>query len=117
MNAVGINTLESTKTMAIKAPWTCVMALWVASLGMRPSRWFLSTFSTTTIASSTTMPIARTNPKSERLFIENPKRYIAAKVPMRDTGIAKSGIIAALQLCRNNITTNTTNIMASNIVW
>jgi hypothetical protein len=33
-----------------------------------------STFSTTTMASSTTMPIASTRPKSVRALIEKPKR-------------------------------------------
>ena len=40
---------------------------------------FRSTFSTTTMASSTTMPMASTSPKSERALIENPSSSITAK--------------------------------------
>ena len=97
MNAVGTNTLESTNTIAISAPCTCVIALLVASFASSPSRMFRSTFSTTTIASSTTMPMASTSPKSDRLFIENPNTSISANVPISETGMANSGIIAARQ--------------------
>src|SRR5207244_5346736 len=44
------------------------------------------------MASSTTIPIARTMPKSERLLIENPKPFIAANVPISETGIAMRGM-------------------------
>jgi hypothetical protein len=54
-----------------------------------------STFSTTTIASSTTIPIASTRPKRLSAFIEKPKRCITANVPMIDTGTASSGMIDA----------------------
>ncbi len=50
-----------------------------------------STFSTTTMASSTTMPIASTRPKSERLFSENPNSAIRKNVPISETGIATIG--------------------------
>lgn len=46
----------------------------------------------------------------------NPDAYIIANVPMRETGIANSGIIAALQLWRNTIITSTTSTTASNMV-
>ncbi len=39
----------------------------------RPSRICRSTFSTTTIASSTTIPIAKTIPKSVIVLIEKPR--------------------------------------------
>ena len=45
-----------------------------------------STFSTTTIASSTTMPIASTRPKSDSMFSEKPKPAIAANVPIERDG-------------------------------
>ena len=41
-----------------------------------------STFSTTTIASSTTMPIASTRPKSDSMLSEKPNAAIAANVPI-----------------------------------
>ena len=64
-----------------------------------------STFSTTTIASSTTMPTASTRPNSVRLLIENPSAAITAKVPTSDTGIAMIGMMAGRQPCRNTSTT------------
>ena len=76
-----------------------------------------STFSTTTIASSTTIPIASTKPKSERLLIENPNSIIKKNVPTSETGIAKIGMIAARQFWRKTIMTKTTSKTASKIVW
>ncbi len=75
-----------------------------------------STFSTTTMASSTTMPIASTRPNSVSALIEKPNRYITAKVPMIETGTASSGMIEARQVCRNRITTSTTSAIASSSV-
>ncbi len=76
-----------------------------------------STFSTTTIASSTTMPMASTSPKSDSALIEKPSRCSTAKVPITDTGTASSGMIEARQVCRNRITTSTTSATASSSVW
>ncbi len=75
-----------------------------------------STFSTTTIASSTTMPIASTRPNSVSTLIENPSSHSTAKVPMIDTGTATSGISDARQVCRNSTTTITTSRIASSSV-
>ena len=75
-----------------------------------------STFSTTTIASSTTMPMASTSPNSDSALIEKPKRYRSEKVPTIDTGTATSGMIEARQVCRNRITTSTTSATDSNSV-
>jgi hypothetical protein len=68
-----------------------------------------STFSTTTIASSTTMPIASTSPNRLSALIEKPSRCSTAKVPTTDTGTASSGMMEARQVCRNRITTSTTS--------
>ena len=75
-----------------------------------------STFSTTTIASSTTMPIASTSPNRVSALIEKPNTYITAKVPTIETGTASSGMIEARQVCRNRITTSTTSAIASSSV-
>jgi hypothetical protein len=71
----------------------------------------------TTIASSTTMPIANTRPNSDSMFSENPNSAMAANVPTSDTGMASSGMRLARQVCRNTSTTSTTNATASNSVW
>src|SRR5258708_12916816 len=76
-----------------------------------------STFSTTTMASSTTMPMASTNPNRLNAFMEKPKRYSSEKVPTIDTGTATSGMMEARQVCRNRITTSTTSATDSNSVW
>ena len=53
-------------------PETSSIAFSVASRGERPCSMWCSTASTTTIASSTTRPIASTRPKSESVLIEKP---------------------------------------------
>ena len=75
-----------------------------------------STFSTTTMASSTTMPMASTSPNSERLLSEKPNIAMKKKVPISETGIATIGMTAARQVCRNRITTSTTRTTASRMV-
>ena len=75
-----------------------------------------STASTTTIASSTTMPMASTRPKSVRLFRLKPSAAITAKVPTIATGTATSGISADRQFWRNNSTTKATRMTASRSV-
>ena len=112
-NAAGMKTANSTSPTAMTGPVTSSMALRAASRGARPCSSQRSMFSTTTMASSTTMPIASTRPNSDRLFSENPKAAITAKVPMMATGTAINGMIAARQLCRNTNITSETRITAS----
>ena len=76
-----------------------------------------STFSTTTMASSTTIPMASTRPNRLNALIEKPSRCSTANVPTTDTGTASSGMMEARQVCRNRITTITTRAMASISVW
>ncbi len=116
MNAVGMNTAQSTRAVAMIGPVTSFMAWRVASTGDLPSPMLRSTFSTTTMASSTTMPMASTRPNSDNALSEKPSRCITAKVPISDTGTAASGMIEARQVCRNRITTSTTSTMASSRV-
>ncbi|MNG12647.1 hypothetical protein D3C84_962710 [compost metagenome] len=62
------------------------------------------------------MPMASTRPNSDSALSEKPNMCITAKVPIKDTGTAASGMIEARQVCRNRITTSTTRISASNRV-
>ena len=48
-------------------------------------------FSMTTMASSTTRPVARVRPKSVSVLIEKPKSLTKAKVPMSETGMVTRG--------------------------
>ena len=52
-----------------------------------------STFSTTTMASSTTMPITSTRPNMVNTLIEKPSASKAAKVPSRATGTTSVGMM------------------------
>src|SRR3569832_1528340 len=117
MNAIGTNTAQRTNAMAMIGPGTSRIALLVASRGERPFSMLRSTFSTTTMASSTTMPMASTSPNKDSALMENPNAYMIAKVPTIDTGTDSSGMIEARQVCRNRMTTSTTNATAVSNVW
>jgi len=68
-----------------------------------------STASTTTIASSTTSPIARISANIVRMLIVKPSAPNAANVPMSDTGIASMGISDARAVPRKTNTTRSTS--------
>ena len=72
-----------------------------------PASMWREVFSSTTIASSTTKPVAIVNAISVKLLIEKPNRYMKANVPISETGTATLGISVARTLRRN---TNTTRI-------
>ncbi len=113
-NATGRNTATSTSTIEISAPAISVIACLAASSADKPFLVMLtSTFSTTTIASSTTRPMARIMPNSVSMLIEKPSMNMPMKVPMIDTGTARIGMIVARSDCRNTNTTNTTSKTAS----
>ncbi len=116
MNAIGTNTDARISAMLITGPDTSCIARTVASRGDIPCSMWCSTASTTTIASSTTRPTARTRPKSDSVLMENPSSGKTANVPMSDTGTAAIGMIVARQFCRNRKTTMTTSAIASNSV-
>ncbi len=67
-------------------------------------------FSSTTIASSTTKPVAMVSAISVKLLIEKPARYITPNVPTSETGTATLGISVARPSRRN---TNTTRITST----
>ena len=66
-------------------------------------------FSTTTIASSTTNPVATVNAISDKLSRLNPAMYITPSVPGSETITATAGISGARQLLRNKLTASTTS--------
>ena len=59
------------------------------------------TFSSTTMASSTTKPVATVSAMSDRTSSVNPARYMMPKVPINDSGTATDGISAARAFLRN----------------
>ena len=75
-----------------------------------------STASTTTIASSTTMPIASTSANSEIVLAEKPSASITAKLPTSATGTATIGTSVARSRPRKTNTTTATSPKASKSV-
>ena len=79
--------------MPTMAPEIWLMALRVAALGGRPSSAIMrSTASTTTIASSTTIPMTSTMANMVITLIDMPKYEMAANAPNNETGTAMVGI-------------------------
>src|SRR6185436_6090030 len=108
------NTAHSVSTIAMIGLVTSCIALIAASRAERCSVDMMrSTFSSTTIASSTTIPIASTMPNSVSILIEKPNICMAANVPINDTGTASIGMTVARQFCKKISTTKNTRIIAS----
>ena len=113
----GINTAQSTNDVAIRALVSPFIAFFVASYApICSSSIIRSTFSTTTMASSTTIPMARIRPSMVRRFKEKPNISINPKVPINEIGTAITGIRVARQFCNDKNTTRITNPNASNNV-
>ncbi len=92
-----------------------------ALLGREPearqhSRGMTPLASTTTIASSTTSPMARTNPKSVSVLMLNENGMKKMNVPTSDTGTASIGIADERKLPRKRKTTTITSPIASKSV-
>ena len=99
------------------APEISCIASWVAArTGMSFSSILAWTASTTTIALSTTIPMAKTREKRVNKLIENPKASINVNVPTSETGTAIIGTKVARQSCKKINTTSATKIKASNKV-
>ena len=88
-------------------------AAWIRVL---PSRTCRSTFSTTTIASSTTNPTDSTIARMVSRLRLNPKAYMTIAAPTSDTGIATSGTSAVRIEPMNRNTTRPTMMMVSTSV-
>src|SRR5580698_8551777 len=101
-NATGTNTATRTSDVAMTAPATSFIATDAALCGsVIPSTMCRSTFSMTTIASSTTNPVASVMPNSVSVLIENPNSLTKINVPISETGIVIAGIKVLRQSCRN----------------
>ena len=114
---VGMNTAIITSTTPTMGPLISSIAFSVASRGGSPSSSMMRVaFSTTTIASSTTMAMASIIPNSVRVFMVNPNSSITANVPMSDTGMVRQGMRVALQFCKNRKMTRITSMVVSMMV-
>ena len=76
----------------------------------------LNIFSNTTIASSTTKPIASTKANIVRVLTVKPNKAIKAKVPIKQTGIVTNGMMDARKVLRKRKITKATNTIASTMV-
>src|SRR6202171_4763110 len=116
-SATGTNTATNTSDVATTAPATSFIATDAALCGsVMPSTMCRSTFSITTIASSTTSPVASVMPNSVSVLIENPKALMKMKVPTSDTGMVIAGINVLRQSCKNKKMTAITSKMACSSV-
>ncbi|OQB75375.1 MAG: hypothetical protein BWX89_00046 [candidate division TA06 bacterium ADurb.Bin131] len=107
--AIGRKIAANTSPIPIKAPIICFIDFLVASFGGKPSSCIiLSTFSITTIASSTSNPIASTIANIVNILMDISANLKTAKVPSRTTGTAIVGIsVARIFPRKTNITRNT----------
>ena len=97
MADTGKNTATRTRVVAIMGAVTSRMASTVAGLDSIPLAILTWTASTTTMASSTTIPMASTSPSKDRLFTVKPNSGNATNAPSRETGMAMVGIRVARQ--------------------
>src|SRR6266567_7187596 len=113
-NDTGTNTAMSTSDVAITALVTSPMARDVAACGSECSMWmWRCTFSITTMASSTTRPVARVMPNKVSELMEKPNSLMNANVPMSETGMVTAGMMVAPQSSRKRKMTTITMPMAS----
>ena len=112
-NPSGVNTATSAIVVAITANPISLVPLTAACSGFSfSSSWCRNAFSSTMIASSTTMPIAMVSARSVKLLIENPRKYMIANVEMIDAGMARPGMIVARRFRKNTKMISTTRIAA-----
>ncbi len=89
-------------------------AAWILGL---PSRMCRSTFSTITIASSTTSPTLSTIARIVSRFRENPNITMNTQAPTSDTGMARSGtIMVRMDPMNRNTTSPTIRIVSASVL-
>ena len=113
MNKIGMNTATKEILMATTVnPISREPSKQAWRSGMPRSRSRVM-FSSTTIASSTTKPVAMVKAIKVRLFKLKPMRYITTQVPASDKGRATAGMSAVCQRFKNKATTKITSAMDS----
>ena len=108
-----MNTASSTNAVARIAPVSSFIALEAAWKGRSPASIRADTASTTTMASSTTRPVAKMMPSRVSSLIEKPKVFTNTRAPSRAIGRARAGTAVAFQSCRNRKMISSTNTTAS----
>ena len=106
MNATGRKITTSESVVAMTARPISRVALAAASRGVMPrSSTKRKMFSSTTMASSITMPVASDSASIVMLFSVKPKNFIAVKVPMIEVGMASAAMKVTRMLRMNRKTT------------
>ena len=113
MNSSGISTATSdtVSETRVKPIWRAPLS--AASSGPSPSSMCRAMFSSITMASSTTKPVAMVSAIRVRLLSEKPASSITPKVATSDSGTAIEGMIVAGMVRRNTKVTSTTRPIAS----
>ena len=117
VKASGANTAASVSVIATTANAISRAPLIAAWNGVSPSSMWRKMFSSTTMATSTTRPIANTSASNVNVLTEKPATAISANEPIRLTGMVTSGMIDARSVRRKTNTTSATSATASPIVW
>ncbi len=116
VKASGANTATRVSVMATTAKPISLAPLSAAWKGSSPSSMWRKMFSSTTMASSTTRPMASTRASRVKVFTVKPAAAMMAKAPIRLTGIVTSGMMEARRVRRNTNTTRATSTTASAMV-
>ena len=112
ISRTGMNTATSENVIEMMVKPISLAPLSAASNGRMPFSMWRTMFSSITMASSTTNPTDNVSASSVMLLIENPSAYIAAAVPISDTGTASVGMMVADAERRNRKITSTTSATA-----
>ena len=112
-----MNTAISDRLIEITVKPTSRALASAAAIGAMPASMWRVAFSSTTMASSTTKPVATISAISDRLFRLKPARYMKPKVPMIDTGTATAGMSVARRRRRKANTTRMTRPTAITSVF
>ncbi len=111
--AMGTNTATSTTEVATTAKPTCRVPRKAATRRVSPyCSMRRCTFSSTTMASSTTSPMASTRASRVRMLMEKPRASSTVKVAMMETGTVTAGTSMARTDPRNRKITRITRAMA-----
>ena len=98
---MGRNTAVSVAVVAMTAKAISRLPSSAASIIGWPSSRRRKMFSNTTMASSTTRPMAKTMPSRVSTLMEKPNAYITVKAAMMDTGMVMAGMSVARHWPRN----------------
>ncbi|MNK53155.1 hypothetical protein D3C87_721070 [compost metagenome] len=118
MKSTGMKTAASEMVIAMIVKTISREPSRAASRRLLPCSMWRTMFSSMTIASSTTRPVARVSAISERLFKLKPMNDITPKVARIDTGSAKAGIkVADRFLRKRKMTMMTSPIVSTSVNW